>query len=195
MRFLPLLQCAGKIGSFESMKVSHPFPAWRVALFVLVVAAITWLGAANIRAIISLVLLKPGTLQFDTLFAPEAEREVFRLISFTSVIIIASYMLTMISSIVFLATTPLKLKEEGWLTMSAILLYLFVPVELFTMYLDGRMIYLEFFTTAENEVFRELLLARIGALAGAPFIAQLCYYTIVALAIFQPLKKARPATA
>lgn len=176
------------------MKLSHAIPAWRVALFVLVVAAVTWLGAANIRAIISLVLLKPGTLEFDILFAPEAEREVFRLISIASVIIITSYLLTLISSVVFLATTPLKLKEEGWLMMSAILLYLFIPVELFTMYLDGRMVYLEFFTTAENEVFRELLLARIGALAGAPFIAQLSYYTIIALAVFQPLKRPRPVT-
>ena len=49
--------------------------------------------------------------------------------------------------------------------------------------------------TAENEVFRELLVARIGALAGAPFIAQLCYYTILALAIFQPFKKPRIHTA
>lgn len=177
------------------MNLSHPFPAWRVALFLLVVAAITWLGATNIRAIISLVLLKPGTLEFEALFAPEAEREVFRLISITSIIIIFSYALALISSIVFLATTPLKMKEHGWLMMSAILFYLFVPVECFTMYLEGKMIYLEFFTTAENEVFRELLVARIGALAGAPFIAQLCYYTILALAIFQPFKRPRTHTA
>jgi hypothetical protein len=174
------------------MNLSRSLPAWRVALFVFVVSASTWLGATNIRAIISLVLLKPGTLEFEAYFAPEAEREIFRLISTTSVIIIFSYICALISSLVFLSTTPLKLKEHGWLMMSALLFYLFVPVELFTMYIEGKMMYLEFFTTAENEVFRELLLSRIGALAGTPFIAQLCYYTIIALAVFQPLE--RPPT-
>ena len=52
--------------------------------------------------------------------------------------------------------------------MSAILFYTFVPVEAFTMYLDGTMVYKEFFTTEGNDVFRELFVARVGALAGAP---------------------------
>jgi hypothetical protein len=51
------------------------------------------------------------------------------------------------------------------------------------------MIYLEFFTTADIAVFKELFVARLGALAGAPVVAHLCYYTIIALAIFQPMKK------
>jgi hypothetical protein len=51
------------------------------------------------------------------------------------------------------------------------------------------MIYLEFFTTTSNETFRELFIARVTALAGTPMIALLCYYTIIALAVFQPLRR------
>ena len=105
---------------------------------------------------------------------------------------IGSYVIALVGSIVFLVTCPFKLKEHGWLMISAILFYLFVPVEAFTMYLDWRMIYNEFFTTADNQIFRELFVARIGALAGTPLIATLCYYTMIALAVFQPLKKRLP---
>lgn len=171
------------------MKLLSLLPAWRIALFVLVVAAITWLGAVNIRAMIGNDLLKPGTLEFEEYLAPEAEREIFRLTSIASITVLISYAVTFISSILFLATSPFSMKQHGWLLMSAILFYLFVPVELFTMYLDGRMIYLEFFTTADNAVFRELFAARVSALAGAPVIAHLCYYTIIGLAVFQPMKK------
>ena len=73
--------------------------------------------------------------------------------------------------------------------MSAILFYAFVPVEAFTMYLDGKMAYTEFFTTEGIDRFRELFVARVGALAGAPVIALLCYYTIIALAVFRPFTK------
>jgi hypothetical protein len=169
----------------------HPY-TWRVALFVLVAAAVVWLGGVNIRAMIGNDMLKIGTLEFEDYLPPEAEREIFRLLSISSVVVILSYCVVFFSSIVFLILSPFRLKEHGWLMMSAILFYLFVPVECFTMYLDGKMIYREFFTTADNEVFRELFIARVGALAGAPMIALMSYYTIIGLAVFQPFRKQAP---
>ncbi len=162
---------------------------WRVSLFILVVASIFWLGAVNIRAMIGNDMLKYGTLEFEEILDPEAEREIFRLISFASVVIMISYAVVVISGTVFLLTSPFRLKENGWLMMSAILFYTFVPVEVFTLYLDGNMAYKEFFTTEGNDVFRQLFVARVGALAGAPVIALLCYYTIIALAVFRPFTK------
>ncbi len=166
--------------------------AWRVALFVFILSSMMWLGSTHVRAIIGNDLLKFGTLEFEEYIVPDAEREIYRLLSFASLSVIGSYLVALGSSVVFLATCPFKVKEHGWLLMSAILFYLFVPVEIFTMVLDGRMIYTEFFTTADNQVFRQLFSARISALAGAPFVATLCYYTIIALAVFQPLKKKLP---
>lgn len=170
----------------------HRFPVWRIALFVLTFSSVFWLGGVAIRGILANDLLKTGTLQFEEYLAPEAEREVFRLISFSSLVIIPSYVMALGSAIVFLSTSPFKLKEHGWLTMSAILFFLFVPVEVFTMYIDGKMIYQEFFTTSDNQMFRTLLIERLGALAGIPLIALLCYYTIIGLAIFQPLRATSP---
>jgi hypothetical protein len=162
---------------------------WRVALFIMVVAGILWLGTVNVRAIIGNDMLKIGTLQFDDYLAPDAEREIFRLLSISSIVVIVAYSLTLVSSIVFLVTVPLRLKDHGWLMMSAILFYIFVPVEVFTLVLDAKMVYNEFFTTADNAIFRELFIARVAALKGAPLIALLCYYTIIGLAIFRPFTK------
>lgn len=166
---------------------------WRVALFFLVVSAIIWLGATVTRALIGNDLLRTDTetlmLRINDRLSPEAQREAFRLLSICSVVVLGGYIGTLISSIVFLAACPFKLKQHGWLMMSALLFYLFVPVEVWTLYLDGKMIYLEFFTTEGLERFQELLLARVGALAGAPTIASLCYFTILGLAVFQPMKK------
>jgi hypothetical protein len=166
----------------------HPV-LWRVALFVMVLAGTSWLGALNMRAIIGNDMLRTGTLQFDELLPPDAEREIFRLLSLASLVVIVAYAVTLVSSIVFLVSSPFRLKEHGWLMMSAILFYIFVPVEIYTMVLDGRIVYNEFFTTADNALFRELFLARVGALAGAPLIALLCYYTAIGLAIFRPFVK------
>lgn len=162
---------------------------WRIALLAFILSAIFWLGGVTFRAVIGNDMLKSGTLEFKEYLAPEAEREMFRLLSIAGIVVICGYVAALVSGTVFLAATPLRFKENGWLAISAILLYGFVPVEAFTMYLDGKMIYQEFFTTADNTVFRELFIARVGALAGAPFVALLCYYTIIGLAVFQPMKK------
>ena len=169
--------------------------AARAALFVLVLSGIVWLGGVNIRAMIGNDMLKTGTLEFEEFLAPEAEREIFRLLSLASLVVMVAYTAVLVSGTAFLATTPMRLREHGWLMMSAILFYLFVPVEVFTMSLDARMVYLEFFTTAGNDVFRELFIARVAALAGAPLVALLCYYTIIGLAVFRPLMHSpRPAS-
>lgn len=170
------------------MNATPATATWRIAMFVLVLSSIVWLGGANIRAMIGNHLLRFGTTEFDDVIAPEAEREIFRLLSLASLTVIGSYLTVVIAGSVFLVTSPFRLKEHGWLMMSAILFYVFLPVEVFTMILDGRMVYLEFFTTAGSQEFRELFIARLTALAGVPFIGTLCYITIIGLAVFQPLK-------
>lgn len=166
---------------------------WRIALFVCIIAAAVWLGGSLARALVGNDILKPGTVEFEEFIDPQAERQVFRSLSVISVAVMVSYCIALTSSVVFFVATPLRFKDHGWLMMSAILFYLFVPVELYTMYLDWKMVYLEFFTTADNEMFRTLFRARLLALQGVPFIAVLCYYTVIALAVFQPMKKAAAA--
>jgi hypothetical protein len=172
------------------VKESAGGTAWRVALFTLIVASIFWLGSGTVRLLMGSDLLQSGTLEFEPYLSPDSEREIYRLLSMASLLQIPAYVITIVSSVAFLAWSPYRLKDHGWLLAGAILLYVFVPVEAFVMTLDGRMVYLEFFTTADRMAFRELFLARAGALGGVPFVAQLCYYTIVGLAVFQPFRRA-----
>jgi hypothetical protein len=162
---------------------------WRVALFVIIVSAILWLGSFAVRLAIADDLLISGTMQFNDAVAPVVESHLYRVLAGTAIIMISGYVLVLIGSIVFLATSPLRLRENGWLMMSALLLYVFVPVEMYTMSLDVRMIITEFFSGGSTETLRELFLARVGALAGTPYIAVLCYITIIALAVFQPFRR------
>lgn len=177
----------------QQSAVGRTSTTWRIALFVLIVASIIWLGGVNIRALIGNSILKPGTVEFNEFLDPHAEREVYRAIAVASVAILISYAVVLVSSILFLATSPFAFKEHGWLMISAMLFFIFVPVECYTLYLDWKMIYLEFYTTEDIEAFRTLFLSRVMALQGVPFIAVLCYYTIVGLAVFQPMKRIKLA--
>lgn len=161
----------------------------KISLLVTCLGAIVWLGAINVRGIIGGGLLEFGTLEFKANIHPMVERAVFGLMAKTSIVILVSYFVTLIGSIVFLKRTTLSLKRHGWLMMSAILFYVFIPVELYTAILDGKMIYLDLTSSGDLVEFRKLFIHRLGALSGVPIIALMCYYTIIALVIFQPLKK------
>ena len=164
--------------------------AAKTSLFLMIVGAAVWLGGVNVRAIIGVDLLDFGTTEFRPNIPPLVEREVFRLIALSSIVVTIAYVATLVSSIVFLKTMSLTFKQNGWLMMSAILFYLFVPVEVYTMILDGKMVYLDLILSSNDLVeFRKLLIHRLAALSGVPIIALFCYYTIVGLVVFQPLKK------
>lgn len=174
------------------MQEERSSPAWRVALFVVIAAATVWLGASHARSLVGADLLVAGTTEVRRDIAPDAERQTYRVISIISVASMAGYTLTLAAAVMFVVYCPFRLKDHGWLMVSIILFAVCIPVEAFSIYHDIQMVYHEFSLPADNDAFRGLLSARIAALSGVPFIATLCYYTIIGLAVFQPMKRARP---
>lgn len=165
--------------------------ASKISFFILCVGVICWLGGINIRALIGFNLLQTGTLDFKPNIHPYVERIVFGLLAQSSIVIIYAYAAVWLSGLVFLKTTSLRLKEHGWLMMSAILFYLFTPVEVYTIVLDIKMWLLDYYGSNDLVEFRKLFIHRLAALAGVPMIALLSYYTIIVLAVFRPMGRQR----
>lgn len=163
----------------------------KIALLVLVIAAIFWLGAVNIRFFIGNQLLNYDEFNFRTSIPPDEENQIFQAIANCSLTIMIFYPIALLAAIIFIKNCKIKLKENPWLLMSSILFFVFVPVELYTSYLDLKFVLL-FNTRPENhDELLKLFGARIGFLKGVPWIAVLSYYTIIGITIFQPLKKSR----
>lgn len=166
----------------------------RISLLLTIIGAVVWLGGVNVRAVIGANLLEFPTIEFKPNVHPMVEREIFNLIAISSIVVTIAYLVTLAGSIFFLKSTHLDLKQNGWLMMSAILFYPFVPVELYTMFLDAKMTYLDLILGSNDLVeFRKLFIHRLAALSGVPIIALFCYYTIISLVVFQPLKNPESA--
>ena len=169
--------------------------AIKLSLFFLACGAVFWLGGTNIRAIIAFDLFETGTLNYKTWLPPDAEREAFHLVAYTALYTISGYLMVFMSFTTFLRKTPLRLRENGWLMMCVILFYMFVPVEIYQIVYDVQMVLQERAVEGVMNWFsvrteaQSLLKGRLAALSGVPVIALLCYYTCIALAIWQPMKK------
>jgi hypothetical protein len=161
----------------------------KIALVFLAISAVFWLGAINIRALIGNELLIYDQFQFRTSIPPDRENTLFQLMSNASLVIVISYTVVLISSIWFVLTNKLSLKQNGWLLMCYILFFIFVPVEIYTYIIDIKFMLLFYSNPPNHDELLRLFGLRLGALSGVPVIALLCYYTIIPIIIFRPLRK------
>ncbi len=167
----------------------------KIALTLLVISAVFWLGGINVRTLIGNELLDYDQFDFRTSIPPDRENTLFQMISNASLVVVISYVITLISAIWFLSTTKMKMRENGWLLMSAVLFFMFVPVEIYTNYLDVRFMILFQQGPPNHDELLKLFGERIGAFRGVPVIAVLCYYTIIPIAIFRPLSRKKKVNA
>jgi hypothetical protein len=161
----------------------------KVALTLLIIASVFWLGGINIRTVIGNELLDYDQFDFRTSIPPDRENTLFQMLSNSSLVVVISYFFVLLSAIWFILTTKLKMKENGWLLMCTILFFMFVPVEVYTNYLDVKFMLLFHSGPPNHDDLLKIFGERLGALSGVPVIAVLCYYTIIPIAVFKPLRK------
>jgi hypothetical protein len=75
--------------------------------------------------------------------------------------------------------------------MSAIMFFMFVPVEVYTNYLDIKFMLLYRSGPPNHDGLLKIFGERLGALSGVPVIAVLCYYTIIPIAVLKPLSRSK----
>jgi hypothetical protein len=167
----------------------------KIALTLLIIAGVFWLGGINIRSLIGNELLDYDQFDFKTSIPPDRENTLFQMLTNSSLVVVISYTIVLISAVWFMATTKLKLKENGWLLMCAVLFFIFVPVEIYTCYIDVKFMLLFESNPPNHDGLLKLFGERLGGLSGVPVIAVFCYYTIIPIAVFRPLRRAADNTA
>jgi hypothetical protein len=165
----------------------------KISLTLFLLGAVVWLGALSTRAMLGNELLQFGTIELRTDLDPGLERELFRVISYATILVMGGYAAALAGAIGFVATATVNWKKHGWLLMCAILFFIFVPVELWSMKLDWKMIGLNFWGDWPLEEFRKAYLRRLTALSGLPVIANLSYYTIIVIAVWRPFERTNEA--
>lgn len=161
----------------------------KTSLFLLIIFGVIWLGGITVRFFIGNQLLDYDEFNFRVSIPPDEENQIFKMISDASMIIMISYIIVLASAIVFMKTCNINLRENTWLLMCAMLFFVFVPVEVYTTYLDMKFMMLFDKRPANHDQLLMLFGERIGFLRGVPWIAVMSYFTVIWLAVFQPLKK------
>lgn len=158
-------------------------------LVVLIIGTIFWLGAVNVRFLIGNELLIFDEFNFRVSIPPDEENVIFKMVSNASILIMIAYFVTFVSALMFAIKSKINVKQNPWYLMCCILFFVFAPVEFYTSYLDLKFVLLFHSNPPNHDELLKLFGERIGFLKGAPWVAILSYYTIIGIAVAQPLKK------
>ncbi len=162
----------------------------KIFLYISVLSGIIWTGTYLLRLSLSYQLFEPYEFVVKSSFTTE------NILGFLSVFIIAikttsiCYLIFIISYIIFISTTNCKLKQNGWLFIITIIIFLTFPFEIYLMTIDYKIIQdMSSISFMTNDVLN-LIIKRFTSLNAFPLMELFAYFSIIYLAIFQPLKMA-----
>jgi len=86
----------------------------------------------------------------------------------------------------FLLTSKISLRQNGWLFIISVIVYFTLPFEIVLMLIDWDLIQIFSSSSTLDQAAVGLIVKRIESLQGFPLIIIICYLAIPYLLIFKP---------
>jgi len=97
-----------------------------------------------------------------------------------------SYIVMLIAFTLFLISSRIKLKKNGWLLVVTLIIYLTLPLESLLLLIDYKLIVLFMNEQFGSEQILSLIIERMSKLSSFPIILVLSYLTIPYFLVFKP---------
>ena len=99
------------------------------------------------------------------------------------------YGIFIVSFLLFLVSSGISLKQNGWLFISAVIIFVTMPFEIYLMSIDYKI-----FTIVDTGVFNagpilSMYVKRLNVLGSFTIVEILSYFSVIYFVIFQPLKR------
>lgn len=154
--------------------------------FLALVSGSIWFGSYVARLIVTYQLFEPEELVLKSYLSntnlPEIIRTIHPLINLT----FFSYIIFIVLFTLFIISTKLKFKENGWLFIISMIVYLTFPLEAILMSLDYKMIILFFNSNFTSGEILKLITERLTMLNSFPIILFMSYLAIPYFLVFKP---------
>lgn len=161
-------------------KISHIFA------YVALTSGSIWLGGYIARMLSVYSMFEETELVLKNFINDSSLPVIFRITSPLVNLTFISYIILILSFTLFLISTSIKLKENGWLFITSAIIYITLPFEAILLTIDFKMIILFLNDQFTSEIILELIVKRVTKLSSFPIIHILSYLTIPYLLIYKP---------
>lgn len=154
-----------------------------------IISGSIWLGAYFLRLFLNYQLFEGPGLELKTYVTLENSNGILYTLLPSVIVTFVSFMVMIIFFLLFLITSKLSLKNNGWLFIITIILLVTLPFEVYLMMIDYKLILNLFTETFDSLLIIKLIKDRIQNLSSFPIVELFCYMSFYYFIIFQPFTK------
>ena len=155
--------------------------------FIAIVSGALWLGSYVVRLILSYNLFLENDFVLKEFVTQENLRAILLSIAPTIALSSILYLVFITGFTLFLFTSRISLKRNGWLFIIAVIIYLTFPFEIYLIVkIDYKLIMAFSSGIDDANLFLSLMIDRFKILGSFPIILIWCYITIPYFLLFRP---------
>ncbi len=159
-----------------------------IFLFLFAVSGAIWLGSYITRLSLFYQIFQSTEFALKEFVTDQNLAGIFQALIAAVPINLIFYLVMIIAFILFIITSKLNLKLNGWLFISTVLILISLPFELYLMLIDYKLVMMVFNGNFESEEVLSLVIKRFTVLSSFAIVEILSYFAVLYLFLFQPLK-------
>lgn len=163
----------------------------KTILFITLIFFVFWLGGYIARHLVIYQFFEPENLELKQLFQNSSLNVNLYLILPLLVFNIISYIIFLITFILFLFVSKINLKNEGWLLITTLIIFITAPFEIYLLIKDYEISKSIYHNLTDAITIINSIRNRITLLNGFSLIEIFSYCAIVFLLVFKPLRKSK----
>ncbi|MCX6167943.1 MAG: hypothetical protein NTX65_01280 [Ignavibacteriales bacterium] len=158
-------------------------------LFITILFFSLFLGGYVARQIVVYQLFEPTGTNFKSIYNEQNLYTVYFTIFPIIVLNMVTYAVFLFSFLIFIITSKIKIKYEGWLFAITIILLVTAPFEIYLLTTDYKITKLIMAETMQINAISELIKARMTELSSFSLIEIFSLIAIIFIGLFKPLRK------
>ncbi len=159
----------------------------KIFLYLSLLSGGLWMGSYFTRMITYYQLFRENQLELKPLFNNINLREILTVINGAAISTIILYSVFIISFLIFITSSKVSLKQNGWLFITTILILVTMPFELYLMNFDLKIVNTVNSGNFDPLAVINLIVERFKVLSSFPVIELFCYFAIIYFISFKPL--------
>ncbi len=159
----------------------------KISLFLFASSGVIWIGSYITRLSLFYRLFQPAEYQLKDYVNDQNIGGIFETLIAAVSINLIFYVIMIIAFVLFLITSKINLKQNGWLFISMVLILFTAPFEIYLLSIDYQMVFKIFYGNFDSHEILTLVIKRFTTLSSFPIVEILGYIAVLYLFLFQPL--------
>jgi hypothetical protein len=157
-------------------------------LFVCFLFGALWFGGYLLRILLTFQLYEPKDYLLKSYINSQNLSGILTTLNSAITFNLVLFPLFVITFILFLTTSRINLKKEGWLFIILLIVIITIPFEIYLMVFDYRIASKVFSGNFNSSEIINLYTKRMSVLSSFPLIELFAYCGIIFLLVFKPLR-------